>query len=50
MPEQNQISIRLPENYIEALERVAQEEDRSVAAEVRRLIRVHLSERGLVPA
>jgi len=50
MPEQTQISIRLPDTYIEALEVVAREEDRTVAGEVRRLVRLYLTERGLVAA
>jgi predicted DNA-binding protein len=50
MPEQSQLSIRLPSEYVEKLEVLANEEDRSITAEVRRLIRLHLTERGLVAA
>lgn len=51
MPETlTQISIRVPSEYVEALEGLAQDEDRSITAEVRRLIRQHLTEHGRLPA
>lgn len=51
MPETlTQISVRIPSEYVEALERVAQQEDRTITAEVRRLIRQHLTEHGELAA
>jgi predicted DNA-binding protein len=51
MPEKlTQISVRVPSEYVEALEDVAREEDRTVTAEVRRLIRKHLDECGRLAA
>jgi hypothetical protein len=49
-PTQTQISIRIPSEYVKALEDLARKEDRSITAEVRRLIRQHLADRGLVAA
>ncbi len=48
--DQSQLSIRIPTEYVEALESLAREEDRSLTAEVRRLIRTHLQERGRLVA
>jgi predicted DNA-binding protein len=41
MPEHEtaQFSVRVPAEHLQALERVATEEDRTVSAEIRRLIR-----------
>jgi hypothetical protein len=39
---QAMLSVRIPEGLLRELEQVAVEEDRSVAAEVRRLIRRHV--------
>ena len=41
---QVQMSVRLPAELAEALERVAASEDRTVSAELRRIIRRHVSE------
>jgi hypothetical protein len=40
--QQAMLSVRIPAGLLRALEQVAVEEDRSVAAEVRRLIRRHV--------
>lgn len=47
---QGQLSVRMPSEYIEELEIIAKEEDRSLTAEVRRLIRSFLTERGRLSA
>jgi len=40
---QVQMSVRVPAELAEALERVAEREDRTVSAELRRIIRHHVS-------
>jgi predicted DNA-binding protein len=47
MPEQTQISIRLPSELVQELESLAHQEERSVTAEIRRLIKLHLSTNGV---
>jgi hypothetical protein len=47
--EQVQMSLRLPAELAVALEQVAKSEDRTVSAELRRLIRRHVCEAGVVP-
>lgn len=46
---QGQLSVRIPSEYMEALRTMAQEEDRSLTAEVRRIIRAYLQERDRLP-
>jgi predicted DNA-binding protein len=41
---QVQMSVRLPADLAEALETVAEQEDRTVSAELRRIIRRHVAE------
>ena len=40
-----QLSVRVPTDLVEALTRVAEEQDRTVSAELRRIIRRHVGER-----
>ncbi len=40
---QVQVSVRVPVELAEALERVAEKEDRTVSAELRRIIRQHVT-------
>jgi predicted DNA-binding protein len=47
---QTQISVRVPSEHVEALEDLARKEDRTVTAEVRRLIRQHLADHGRLAA
>lgn len=44
MEKQVRVSVRMPVGYAEALERKAAEEERTVSAEIRRLIRRHIEE------
>ncbi len=39
-----QVSVRVPAEQVGALERLAAEEDRTLSGEIRRLIRLHLTE------
>jgi predicted DNA-binding protein len=39
-----QVSVRVPADQVGALERIAAEADRTVSAEIRRLIRRHVTE------
>jgi predicted DNA-binding protein len=50
MPDTTQISVRIPSEQAQALEKIANEEDRTVTAEVRRLIRNYVIERAQVAA
>lgn len=43
------ISVRVPEDLKEALEKAAAEDDRSVASYVERLLRAHLQAKGYLP-
>lgn len=38
------ITVRVPAEQVGALERIAQQEDRTLSGEIRRLIRLHLTE------
>ena len=44
-----QISVRLESDVVEALKKAAQAEDRTLAQEVRRLIIRHLQDKGYLP-
>lgn len=42
--EQTRISVRLPVEHVRVLKRRANEEDRTVSAEIRRLVRCYVTE------
>jgi predicted DNA-binding protein len=45
MKNDQQFSVRLPSDVLEELERIAQAEDRTVAAVIRRVLRAYIEER-----
>lgn len=46
MPEQSYVSIRIPKDIYDAVSSSAQTEERSISAEVRRILKRYLAEQG----